>query len=309
MAHVFISYSHKDKEYAHKLADELKSWGIEAWIDDRIDYGTQWPRVIQENLDACPGFIVIMSPNSYDSDWVQNEVSYAQANKKAIFPILLSGKAWVSFAAKQYSDVRNGGIPPNKYFETIQKQLRPYMVQSRSELQIPNKPRLSADQQLNEQIVDYIMDSVKNSLDNRWEIGIFEVGYSVPKKNPPKWVTTQEYFLSSKIINANLLQRYDEKAYQDYSSNEERIAQKERTNEEKFNSQMNQLTASRLRTDYFLQTLQDKNRLRGRLNLQLFMRSQFEFSEEDVRKFVKKLIDIHKAHNIPVSKIKIKVIE
>ena len=53
MAHVFISYSHKDKEYARKLADELKRWGIDAWIDDRIDYGTTWPHVIQENINAC----------------------------------------------------------------------------------------------------------------------------------------------------------------------------------------------------------------------------------------------------------------
>ena len=45
MAHVFISYSHKDKEYARKLADELKRRGIDAWIDDRIDY--------RNNLAAC----------------------------------------------------------------------------------------------------------------------------------------------------------------------------------------------------------------------------------------------------------------
>jgi len=123
MAHVFISYSHKDKAYARKLTHELERQGIEAWIDDRIDYGSQWPRVIQENLDACPGFVVIMSSNSYNSDWVQNEVSYAQDEKKAMFPILLEGKRWVSFAAKQYADTRNGELPPNSYFSTIKKQL------------------------------------------------------------------------------------------------------------------------------------------------------------------------------------------
>ena len=299
MAHVFISYSHKDKEYAHKLADELKNWGIEAWIDDRIDYGTQWPRVIQENLDACPGFIVIMSPNSYDSDWVQNEVSYAQSNRKAMFPILLQGKAWVSFAAKQYADVRNGEMPPNKYFETIREQLRSYMVQPQPGFQVPNAPRLPADQKLNEQIVNHIMDSVKNSSDNYWGIGMFEVRHTVPKKNAPKWVTTQEYFLSSAIVNINLLQRYDEKAYQDYTRNMERITKKEKTIEE--GSQKDQVS---IQLDNFRTTLQDQNRLREKLNLQVFMRSQFEFSEEDVRKFVKKLIDVHKAHNIPIGKIK-----
>lgn len=40
MSHIFISYSHKDSEYAHKLADALKEAGFEVWIDGRSDYGT-----------------------------------------------------------------------------------------------------------------------------------------------------------------------------------------------------------------------------------------------------------------------------
>ena len=304
MAHVFISYSHKDTEYAHKLAEELKRWGIEAWIDDdRIDYGSQWPRVIQESLDACPGFIVIMSPNSYNSDWVQNEVSYAQANRKVMFPILLSGKAWVSFAAKQYADVRSGVMPPDKYFETIRKQLRSHMGQLQSEFRIPKTPKPSAIQQLSEQIVDHIMDSVKNSSNNSWEIGIFSVGHFVPKKNPPKWVREQNYYLNSKIVNTSLLQRYDDKTYQDYIRNEERIAQKEKI------VQKEQSTSALVSLKNLGETAQDHIRLRERLNLQVLMKSQFEFSEEDVRKFVKRLIDVHKAHNIPVSAIKIKVVK
>ena len=298
MAHVFISYSHKDTEYAHTLAEELERWGIEAWIDDeRIDYGSPWPRVIQENLDACPGFIVIMSSNSYNSDWVLNEVSYAQANKKEMFPLLLDGKAWVSFAAKQYADVRNGEMPPNKYFETIRKKLESYEILAKPEYELPKTPKLSAAQQLSEQIVDHIMDSVKNSSSNSWEIGMFHVSHLVPRKNPPKWVITQQYILSSKIVNTNLLQRYDEETYQDYIRNEERIAQKE------------QSTSGHGTLKNLGETAQEHIRLRERLNLQVFMSSQFEFSEIDVRKFVKKLMDVHEAHNIPVSEIKVKFIK
>ena len=43
MGHIFISYSHTDKEYVYKLADAMQSEGLEIWIDDRIDYGTRWP--------------------------------------------------------------------------------------------------------------------------------------------------------------------------------------------------------------------------------------------------------------------------
>ena len=53
MSHIFISYSHKDpdREYAYKLEAALQQEGFEVWIDDRIDYGTQWPRVVQQAVD------------------------------------------------------------------------------------------------------------------------------------------------------------------------------------------------------------------------------------------------------------------
>ena len=46
MGHIFISYSHKDKDYIHRLQDALQAEGFEVWIDDRIDFGDEWPMVI-----------------------------------------------------------------------------------------------------------------------------------------------------------------------------------------------------------------------------------------------------------------------
>jgi hypothetical protein len=118
---VFISYSHKDKEYAHQLAAEFERNGVTPWIDDRIDYGTKWPQVVQDNLNACPIFVVVMSSNAYQSTWVQNEVTYAQMKNKTIFPLLLEGEAWLSLAATQYVDVKTQKMPPQKFFDTITK--------------------------------------------------------------------------------------------------------------------------------------------------------------------------------------------
>ena len=117
MSHIFISYSHKDSEYAHKLADSLQERGLAAWIDDRIDYGTRWPRVIQEHVDTCSAFIVIMTPNSYESEWVQNELARAKRKRKPIFPLLLQGgEPWLSVEATQYCDVRGGKLPPADFY-------------------------------------------------------------------------------------------------------------------------------------------------------------------------------------------------
>jgi formylglycine-generating enzyme required for sulfatase activity len=122
MSHIFISYSHNDSEYAHKLAVALEHEGFTIWIDGRIDYGTAWPRVIQEKLDACAALIVLMTPRSYESDWVQNELNRAKRKGKAIFPFLLEGEeSWLSVEAIQHVDVRNKSLPPPKFYEQLEQ--------------------------------------------------------------------------------------------------------------------------------------------------------------------------------------------
>ena len=116
MGYIFISYSHKDKAYAHKLHRNLLDQGFDAWIDDRIDYGSHWPHEIENRLQNCVAFILIMSPDSQESDWVQNELSFARQLKKPIFPILLDGNVWWHLGTIQYVDVRGGKLPPTGFF-------------------------------------------------------------------------------------------------------------------------------------------------------------------------------------------------
>jgi len=116
MGHIFISYSHKDKEYVHKLAGAMQSESFEVWIDDRIDYGTRWPIVIENAIDSCDVFILIASENSHTSEWVQHEFLRAQRLRKQIFPILLSGDPWISFESTQYFDAHGGVLPSQKFY-------------------------------------------------------------------------------------------------------------------------------------------------------------------------------------------------
>lgn len=127
MGHIFISYSHKDKEYVHKLADALQFEGFEVWIDDRIDYGTRWPLVIESAIDSCEAFILVASKNSHDSDWVQHEFVRAQRLHKPIFPLVLDGAPWLSFESTQYYDVRDTVLPSRKFYDDLRKQTNKYI--------------------------------------------------------------------------------------------------------------------------------------------------------------------------------------
>lgn len=121
MSQIFISYSHKDSEYAHKLQRHLFDEGFDAWIDERIDYGSHWPREIERRIRKSAVFILIMSPNSQESEWVENELAFARQLKKPIFPLLLDGTVWWHLQTTQYVDVRGEKIPPTRFFIRLAK--------------------------------------------------------------------------------------------------------------------------------------------------------------------------------------------
>jgi hypothetical protein len=63
-------------------------------------------------------------------------------------------------------------------------------------------------------------------------------------------------------------------------------------------------------TSGFLPSANDLNKFlfKKRLNLELGMTSEIKFTKTDIENFAGQLIDIHQAHNIPISEIKIRVI-
>jgi formylglycine-generating enzyme required for sulfatase activity len=127
MSHIFISYSHKDTVYAHGLAKTLYDDGFEIWIDERLDYGSQWPQEIQKQLDSCSAFIVIMSPRSFASEWVQSELQRAKRKNIPIFPLLLEGdEPWLSVESTQYFDVRGNVFPDSKFYTAMKRVITPH---------------------------------------------------------------------------------------------------------------------------------------------------------------------------------------
>lgn len=139
MGHIFISYSRTDTDYAHKLADALQSNGFDVWIDARLDYGSQWPLELQKQLDSCDAFIVIMSPRSFASEWVQSELQRAKRKLKPIFPLLLEGdEPWLSVESTQFYDVHGESLPDARFYSALQRVVTP--GQASLTTQAPTEP-------------------------------------------------------------------------------------------------------------------------------------------------------------------------
>ena len=116
---IFISYSRQDQAYVQKLINTFEEKGLSVWLDERIDYGTAWQKVIEDHLRACQVFVLVMTPRSYESHWVQCELSLALELRKPIFPLLLEGERWFSVARIQVVDVKSGSLPPDRFFNSV----------------------------------------------------------------------------------------------------------------------------------------------------------------------------------------------
>jgi WD40 repeat protein len=71
---VFLSYSSKDKEKVHALAQRLKQDGLRVWLDAwAIRPGDSIPLKIQQGLEQSRILFMCMSPDYFASDWGRME--------------------------------------------------------------------------------------------------------------------------------------------------------------------------------------------------------------------------------------------
>ncbi|MBB5872168.1 hypothetical protein F4553_005602 [Allocatelliglobosispora scoriae] len=118
--HVFISYSHRqDGAYVDRLAAHLTAAGLPVWYDREIVSSHRWDRVIQEKIDTCAAFVVVMTPQAYESEWVSREIIQAQSRARPIFPLLLRGDRFFALANIQSEDVTGGRLPSPQFLAQL----------------------------------------------------------------------------------------------------------------------------------------------------------------------------------------------
>lgn len=103
--HVFISYSHRDKAAVERIADRLRMDGHDVWMDSlKLRPGDNLQRKVQEGLDEADALIVVVSENSRQSRWVQNEfaaIAFQQISRRErrIIPVRLDKAEVPSYLA------------------------------------------------------------------------------------------------------------------------------------------------------------------------------------------------------------------
>jgi len=87
---IFISYSHDDADTAACLASRLDDEGFRCFLAEKdIRPGEQWEPRIRDSLIASERILLLITPNSKNSKWVNAEAGAAWALNKPLIPALM----------------------------------------------------------------------------------------------------------------------------------------------------------------------------------------------------------------------------
>lgn len=86
---VFISYSHRDMDWVQQFAADLRRMPISVWFDERLRGGKEWEQQLAAAIQAVDAFVLVMSPESMQSEYVRWEIEQAKRANKPLFPVML----------------------------------------------------------------------------------------------------------------------------------------------------------------------------------------------------------------------------
>ena len=91
----FISYSGRDEEFARRLYEDLQDYGVRCWLaTEKFTRRDRNHTVISSAVNLHDKLIVVLSRNSIDSSWAENEYNFAvakemQSGRTVLVPITL----------------------------------------------------------------------------------------------------------------------------------------------------------------------------------------------------------------------------
>ena len=75
LARIFLSYARDDVEAAKQLAGCISAAGHDVWWDRHLHGGSRFAAEIDKALKDAEAVVVLWSPNSIESAWVQDEAA------------------------------------------------------------------------------------------------------------------------------------------------------------------------------------------------------------------------------------------
>jgi hypothetical protein len=129
--YAFLSYSHKNMQLVHQFAAYLSQEEIPPWVDNRLEYGESWEKMIFRRIESCKVFLVLTSSAARESDFVNREIDAALRLNKLIIPICLDDESFPELQTYQSVRLLDTDHPRSRFIERLRDLLTPGQVPSR----------------------------------------------------------------------------------------------------------------------------------------------------------------------------------
>ncbi len=175
--HVFISYSRKNSDFAHKLIGDLGQANIPYWIDLKgiSHHDPSFDRSIRQAINTAFALLLVATPESLESDYVQGEIDIALERNIPLIVVWASGEYYTDcvpgkLSRRSYVDCRD-----NRY-STAKSQFIDELIELRNAaipamelsngpvpkccftIHLPNEQRLIVRPDAFNRFIDLLMD-------------------------------------------------------------------------------------------------------------------------------------------------------
>lgn len=106
MARIFLSYARDDVDAAKQLASCISEAGHDVWWDRHLHGGSRFAAEIDKALKDAEAVVVLWSPTSIDSAWVQDEAAEGRDSGRLVPVSLTSAKPPLGF--RQFQTIELG---------------------------------------------------------------------------------------------------------------------------------------------------------------------------------------------------------
>jgi hypothetical protein len=88
MADIFVSYASRDRDAAFRIVSFLEEHGITCWVAPRdVPPGVEYGQAIIDGIGQSRAFVLVLSDESNESQFVRKEVERAVSKTKLVLPV------------------------------------------------------------------------------------------------------------------------------------------------------------------------------------------------------------------------------
>ncbi|PJG50923.1 hypothetical protein CVM73_33665 [Bradyrhizobium forestalis] len=104
--YVFVSYAHKNLDFATVVMQFLTSAGVSFWWDDGIQPGSVWDEALEERISNCSLLIACLSTDYQSSKYCRRELKFADLLGKQILPVARDQVIWSDGLRLMFQDLQ-----------------------------------------------------------------------------------------------------------------------------------------------------------------------------------------------------------